>query len=149
MENALSLITQLPLTKEQQKNFVEKAKAEILSGNRDPLQIKLFLSAMTKLADEILKDEDVASVISDEVSKYPEKKFTFLGVEIEKASRKTNNFNNCGDSVYRDLCYEQELLKAKIKAREAMLLTGVDASTGETFKPPLTSITEYLKVNFK
>ena len=35
-----------------------------------------------------------------------------------------------------------------MKAREAMLKTGVDASTGETFSPPATSTSEFLTIKF-
>jgi len=39
-----------------------------------------------------------------------------------------------------------EVLKAQIKAREQLVLTGIDSSTGEVFKPVKSTVTEFLKI---
>ena len=44
---------------------------------------------------------------------------------------------------------KKEKLDEIIKARQAVIKSGVNPETGETFYPPQTKRTEFLKIEFK
>ena len=145
METALSTLTILPSTKEQRSLFVFKAVEEILDGNSNPLQIDIMLKAAEDTIGEIRKNSRVKMAVQNEADKYPEKTFEYGNFRITKTSKSTNDFSGCDphlDSLYAQM----EALKLQIKAREALVKTGVDSATGEVFKPVKSTTTEYLKI---
>lgn len=145
METALSTITVLPSTKEQRSLFVTKAVDEILDGNNNPLQIEIMLKAAQDTIEEIRKDNRVKMAVQKEADKYPEKTFEYGNFRITKSIRTINDFSGC-DSHLDNLYAEMEALKAQIKAREQLVLTGVNSETGEVFKPVKSKVTEFLKI---
>jgi hypothetical protein len=84
-------------------------------------------------------------LVMSEADKYSEKTFSVGNFRITKTSKSTNDFSGC-DSHLDNLYFQMEQLKAQIKAREALVKTGVDSSTGEVFKPVKTTVTEFLKI---
>ena len=146
MENALSQISQLPLTKMEQEDYARKAIDEILSGIYDPLRIDMQLKAMEEVIKKIREDHRVRGAVIDEADKYG-KTFPLHGVRIEVKNRTTRDFAGI-DPTLDDLYAQSEQLKAVIKAREAVVLAGVDPVTGETFDPPKTSTTTFLTYKF-
>jgi hypothetical protein len=146
MENALSYITVLPSTKQEMAVFVSKAIDEALSGTRNPLEIESQLKKLEDLIKAIRANSDYKYAVMDEAGKYHEKSFTAFGSKITKAVKTTYDFKACNDPVYNQLTDELAKLKEVIKAREQVLKTGVDPSTGETFNPPTSETTEYLTI---
>lgn len=145
METALSTLTILPSTKEQRESFVTNAVNEILSGNVNPLQVEIMLKAAQDTIEEIRKNNRVKFVVMEEADKYPEKSFEYGNFKVTKSSRTINDFKGCDphlDELYRQM----EALKLQIKAREQLVITGVDSSTGEVFKPVKSTVTEFLKI---
>jgi len=147
MENqtAISTLSILPSTKAQRQSFVEMAVNEILSGDVNPLTVELTLKSAIDTLEEIRKNNRVKLAVQNEAYKYSEKTFEYGNFKITKASRQTNDFSGC--DIHLDNLYtEMEALKLQIKAREALVKTGVDSATGEVFKPVKLTTTEYLKI---
>ena len=145
METALSTLTILPSTKEQRSLFVFKAVEEILDGNSNPLQIDIMLKAAEDTIGEIRKNSRVKMAVQNEADKYPEKTFEYGNFRVTKSSKTTNDFAGC-DPHLDELNAQMEALKAQIKAREQLVLTGVNSETGEVFKPVKSKVTEFLKI---
>jgi len=145
METAISTLSILPSTKAQRQSFVEMAVNEILSGDVNPLNVELTLKSAIDTLEEIRKNNRVKMAVMNEADKYSEKTFEFGNFKITKSSRTTNDFSGC-DEHLDNLYSEMDNLKAQIKAREALVLTGLDSSTGEVFKPVKTSVNEFLKI---
>jgi hypothetical protein len=145
METALSTLSVLPSNKEQREAFIVMAVNEICNGEQNPLLIDLTLKSAIDTLDEIRKNNRVKSLVMSEADKYSEKTFLVGNFRITKTSKSTNDFSGCDphlDSLYTQM----EQLKAQIKAREALVKTGVDSSTGEVFKPVKTTVNEFLKI---
>jgi len=145
METAISTLSILPSTKAQRQSFVEMAVNEILSGDVNPLNVELTLKSAIDTLEEIRKNNRVKLAVQSEADKYSEKTFEYGNFKITKAIRQTNDFSGC-DSHLDNLYNEMEALKLQIKAREALVKTGVDSETGEVFKPVKFTTTEYLKI---
>jgi cell fate (sporulation/competence/biofilm development) regulator YlbF (YheA/YmcA/DUF963 family) len=145
METAISTLSILPSTKAQRQSFIEMAVNEILDGNLNPLQVELTLKSAIDTLEEIRKNTRVKMAVQEEADKYSEKTFEIGNFKVTKSSRTTNDFSGC-DSHLDNLYAEMESLKAQIKARESLVKTGVDSSTGEVFKPVKSKVTEFLKI---
>lgn len=137
----------LPFRKEEQQNYADQAIAEILDGEVDPIEADMRLKAMEEVIKKIRTDIRVKSCIIDEAEKYG-KSFVKYGVNIAVSSRTTKDFTGCGDEVYNEMTKQQEALKLQIKAREAMLSTGVNPETGEAYQPPRTETSVFLTYKF-
>lgn len=146
--NALQVIGHLPVTKSEKDSFIFEAVHEIMSGERNALETDLQLKFIADIFEEIRKNIHVKNAVEREVSKYPEKKFTYGQFEITKVTTRKNDFTGC-DPVLDDLYSQMETLKAVIKAREAVVLTGVNPETGEQFNPVKFTEVNSLRVSLK
>jgi hypothetical protein len=144
-QTAISTLSILPSTKAQRQSFVEMAVNEILSGDINPLNVELTLKSAIDTLEEIRKNNRVKLAVQAEADKYQEKTFEYGNFKITKSSRTINDFAGC-DSHLDNLYAEMEALKAQIKAREQLVLTGVNSETGEVFKPVKSKVTEFLKI---
>jgi len=136
-----------PLTLKQQINMSNAAIIAIKEGQIDPIKAELSLKGLENVIKEIRDNQEVKNITRAESEKYG-KKYQKFGATIENSSRTTYDYSNCGDEVYNKMAKDMEVLKSQMKAREAMLKTGVDASTGETFNPPVAKTSEFLKIVF-
>lgn len=144
----LQILTDAPFTKVEQVEFSQAVITEILSGTINPLQADLRLKALEEVIKKIRENKDVKDYVMDECSKYGGKSFETFGAKITITGRTTKDYSACGDFIWKDLNGQLEALKNQIKAREAMLDTGINIETGETFKAPMEKRTEFLKVEF-
>ncbi len=149
MDTAISNLTVLPLSKDERKDFVAKVAREVDGGLIDPIKLAVYLKSIEETVKSLKSHYQIKDAIQDEADKYPEKNFHAFGAEITKTGRTTYDYLRCDDEVWDDLMRQLNDLKALIKARETTLKTGVDPSTGETFKPPLAKKTEFLKIDLK
>lgn len=146
--SALQTFTTLPVSKEGRKQFISACVDECLSGSVDPLAVEVAIKNLEDIIKAIRGNSDVKAYVMNEAEKHG-KRFDYNGADITISQRTTYNYAACGDSVYNELVKEQERIAAVIKAREEMLKTGIDPTTGETFAPPASSTTEFLKISFK
>jgi paraquat-inducible protein B len=139
METAISTITILPFTKSEQKTFVEKVVNEVLEGAIEPIKLAVYLKSI---------QETIKQIIQEESEKYG-KKYELYGCEIQNSSRTALDYSGCQDQVYNDLVKQMDQLKEVIKAREAVIKSGIDPSTGEVFEPVKTSTSNFITIKFK
>lgn len=128
----------------------------VKSGEVSPLSVAVQLKAMETASERIRKE--TKSELMNEVSKYPENKFTYNGNEITKAEHGTKwNFSNCGDPMLIELEaklaeYQKEVddRKAFLKAIKAPLEV-FNSATGEvTFIiPPTKSSTSGINISIR
>ena len=144
MNHAMTLFRETPFTKGEQKRFIEKAIEEI-TLSADPLGADMRLKAMEDTIRENRKQIQRDAV--DQAEQYG-KMHTINGSKIEVSSRTTKDYTECGDSLYLEMIVQQKSLNEQIKAREMMIETGVNPETGETYFPPKTSTTTFLKYTF-
>ncbi len=148
MENALSTIKLLPATKSELKNYSQKVKSEILSGHYNALEVAGMLKAMEELVKALRSDKDIKDAINDEAEKYPEKTIEMTNFKVTKTSRSTKDYSGI-DTVLDDLNAQAEQLKGMIKARQAVIDSGVNPETGETFAPVPKQTQSILTVTLK
>lgn len=140
----MTLFRDTPLTKTEQLKFVTLAVEEIFNYE-DPLKADMRLKAMQDIIEAIRKQIQRDAV--DQAEQYG-KMHTVNGSKIEVSSRTTKDYTECGDALYLVMINQLEALKAQIKAREMMIESGVNPETGETYFPPKTSTTTFLKYTF-
>ena len=146
METNITVLNQLPFSKQEQADFVQRVTEDILEGNINPIHVDLRLKALEEIIKKIRSNDKIKSLTIDEASKY-EKEFTLYGVKITLTSRTTKDYSGC-DTVLDDLYAQAEKLKEQIKGREATVSAGVDPVTGEVYKPPKTSTSNFLQYKF-
>lgn len=149
METAISTLTVLPSTRAELTNYISLVKQEILSGNTNALRVAIQIKSLEEILKALKDDNEIKECIMSEANLYPEKVIEIYGCKIEKSSRTVYDYSNCGDQVYNDLIEQKEKLDEIIKARQAVIKSGVNPETGETFYPPQTKRTEFLKIEFK
>lgn len=153
--NALSTITAMPCTWEEITSFVHVAKAEILSGDHDPLVIEISLKAMEETIKCLRKDEDIRKAVLDEAAKYGSKPFTFHGVLMQTRESGTKyDYSVTGDSEWALLDAQVKELEEKRKAREKYLQAlpyegAVNPTTGEFISRPAKTSTTTIAITLK
>ena len=134
--NALSTITVLPSTKEEQKNYIALVKESILSGEQNPLIIARQLNAFAGVLKELQADKDIRECFMLEAQKYGSKTFD-LGAKFTIQNRKSYDYTN--DTKWSEINASIEALKVKLKEREEFLkhLTEpmADLDSGEIINP--------------
>lgn len=141
--NALSTLSEMPLTKDECKTFANMAIEEILSGERNPLQIEIQLKALEETIKLIRDNEHVKKCLQTEAEKYTEKTFQFQNAEISKMSRSNYDLSTCNDSVYNKLKSELKEREAFLKALNSQV---ANPETGEIINPPVKTYTNYLQI---
>ena len=149
MSKAIEQFRNMPSTWLEIAQFSDLLKNEILSGEVNPLEVELMLKAMSEVLKKVRDDKYVKEAVMKEAEKFAEKTFEFKNIVVTKSSRTTFDYTECGDNIYNDMKVQENALKAQIKAREAMLTTGVNTDTGETYDPPKSSTTQFLTIKFK
>lgn len=146
---AIQKLEVLPLSKSEIKTFVDAVAVEVMDGKIDPVKLAVYLKSIEETIKAVRDHYIVKDAITDGASLYPEKTFNAFGAEITKTGRTTFDFAQCNDPVINGLYQQQAEIKEVIKAREAVLKTGVDPATGETFIKPLEVRTEFLTIKLK
>lgn len=144
----------MPCTWDEITSFVHKVKAEILSGEYNPLAIEISLKAMEETIKCLRGDEEIRKQVLDEAAKY-EKNFEFNGVKMQvREAGVKYDYASSGDSEWAILDAQvKELTEAK-KKREKFLISlpfeGVaSAETGELITPPAKTSTTTIVITLK
>jgi hypothetical protein len=140
METAISKINEFNLSKEQIKNFIEKATNEALNGNYDILEVRKNIKILEDVAKGI--KQAIEPTVLDEAAKHG-KTFNYCGVQFQTSIRNTYDYKSCNDDKYNTL-------KTDLKARENFLKSMTepvaDTDTGEIINPPTYKSTESIKI---
>lgn len=155
MEQAMSVLTQLPITKSSISSFMNQLVDEAVSGDgREPLELDGIATIMGYMFKELKANEELKQACLEQASKYPEKTFKYrIGndtIEITKKSTNSYDFSVCNDEVYNSLLEQLkkdmevvEKTKALIKNREDALKNG-QTYDGEILTKPIHRVTETL-----
>jgi hypothetical protein len=112
---------------------------------------KSFSRRWSPLRAEVKKYSSFTDAVEAECSKYPDKSFTHLGCRFTKQERPTYNLDVCEDDAYEDMVKEMEVLKERMKEREAFLKSlkepVVSADTGAMIYPPLKTSKSIVSVS--
>jgi len=143
MNNSIVSIKKQLETREQQEDFANQIILAITEGDINPLEIELFLKALSNVIARVSKNPIVKDCVWEELNKHPEKSFDYNGATFTKSSRKTWDYSN--DEIWNEL-------KIRIKAREAFLkaIPGdvADANTGELLKPTPYKTSDIISIIF-
>ena len=130
MNTEIKGLTGFPTTKTGIKSYAEAALNEILDGFVNPLEIKVRLTAMKAVIDEIEKSEEYKSAILAEAGKYQKDELKDLynaSIQIKEQGVKYE-YTACNHPQYNALTAKIEALTAKRKSFEKYLQT-VDCET--------------------
>jgi hypothetical protein len=155
METALQTISILPENKAQLQSFVYDVKRELLSGTvKNPLKVKVQLTYIKKLIEQLLEDDEIDNVFLNEFLLYDkDEKVTISGADLRAGEVGVKYlYGDCGDPVWFDLDNKIKELSDKKKEREKFLQNIpkdtpgiVDAETGVFItRPPKTSKTKVI-----
>lgn len=152
MEYAISQLSYLPETRDQQARFVEQAKQEILNGIFDARELLFRKKIIQDTLDQIFDDPQVKSHMLDEIGRYGKDGAGWSDAKITVESRKTYSYENCGDTELTTLTAESEKAIKSLKERQKFLQTinkpVADPETGEMIYPAAYTQTDYFKVSF-
>ena len=146
-------------TKSEQQTAANCFIAGILEGERNPLEVIIWIKGLMESFNLTLKDDRVKDVILNEIDKNGGKEVTAFGVKFsQKEMGVSYDFSVCGDPEYDRLAKEMEALKSQMKEREKYLLgipsegiPMVDQETGDCYKVirPLRRASLGYSVTFK
>lgn len=143
METAISTLSVLPETRDQQHNFANKAVEELMNGDYDLPTMWAKMSIYADTLEEIMKSTTLRAAVLSELEKYGKEGVMVSGCKLSVASRKNYDYSTSGSSEYTQL-------KARIKEVEVLLKAlkepMANPETGEMIYPPAYTITEYVTV---
>jgi replicative DNA helicase len=112
------------------KDLIDNITSEILTGNIPALEGMTILKRMSKISEEVMKNEDIKKMAMTELEKYSaELKGAKKSVELYSASMSISatyifyKFDNCGHEVLNQLYKIQEHCKEIIKQIEEEVKT--------------------------
>lgn len=150
MDTALSTLSYLPETREQQHTFAHKAIEELMNGNHDLLKVWQQMSIIADTLNEIKESATLKAAVISEIEKYGKEGVTVNGCKLTKGSRRTFDFSECNHARYNELKQVTEYAKAEMKDIETLLKalkeSVADASTGELINPATSTVTEFIVV---
>ena len=150
METAISTLSVLPETREQQHDFANKAVAELLSGNYDIVKAWQQMSIIADTLNEIKESITLKNAVIAELEKYGKDGTEVNGCKLTVSQRRTFDFSACNHTAY-------SILKNEIKARteivkeletmlKAMKSPMADPETGEVINPPTFTVNQFVVV---
>jgi len=144
-------ILAVPLSKRDINRIAGGIINDLLSGERDVIEVEIKLRYLEELIKAVRGNEEVKEAVLGELEKYSEKTVLLHNAEITRCELGTKyDFSQCADSYYVALQDQiAELTDAK-KRRETFLKSldgeGVNPETGEVIYPPVKSSTSGIRV---
>lgn len=148
MESAISQLSYLPETREQQRTFVHKAVEELMNGEHDIMKFWIQASIVADTLNEIKDSLKVKQAAVAEAAKYKDQ--PYMGCKISVVSRKTFDFSKCCYMDWERSKFDIEAAKERVKRAETFLKAlqspVADPETGEMIYPPTFTESEYITV---
>lgn len=145
--NALTHLSNLPETREQQHRFADMAIEELMNGNHDLVKMWVKLSILADTLNEIKDSAVFKNAAIEEARKQTSK---VNGCEVKVTERKNFDFSGCGHSRLNELKFDIEEAKKQAAEIEKFLKTVKEPivleSTGEIILPPTSTVTSYITV---
>jgi len=150
METAVSTLSILPSTREQQHNFANKMIEELLNGEYDILKVWQQMSIIADTLNEIKESNTLKQAVLSELSKYGKEGMKLNGCTLTIGSRRNFDFSQCKFEKYDTLKASIKEATTRQKEYEIMLkslsMPVADPDTGEMINPPAYTTTEYVIV---
>lgn len=150
METALSTLSVLPATREQQHRFANMMVEEIINGDHDPVKVWHQMSIIADTLNEVKDSLTVRQAVANELEKYGKEGASINGCKITLTGRKKWDYSECGHTGYNTMKAQEEKVKSAIKDIEkflqAMKEPMVDPTSGEIIIPPTFTTTEVITV---
>lgn len=147
---AIQTLSQLPETREQQKEFANQVIEELMNGNHDLLRVWQQMTIIADTFELIKKSETLKQAVIAEVEKYGKDGATINGCKLTVQQRRNFDFSACNHAGYNASKHNIEIETKKLKKFEAFLKTLKeeigDQNTGELIMPPTFTVTEYVVV---
>lgn len=144
-----NLVKVFPESKVQVREFTQKVKEEVLSGDRDPLQFATLFKALEECVKTLRTDEEIREAILTEANKYPGKTFELHSAKF--TIRESVTYDYSTDSTWNELNSKLNAIKAEMKDRETFLKSlktpVADPETGEMINPVSKSSTTSVSVS--
>lgn len=148
MENALSQLSLLPETREEQRIFVHKAIEELMNGGYDIMKFWIQASILADTLNEIKDSLVIKRAAIAEADKYKDQ--PFMGCKIGVSKSKSYNFRDCNYMEWVVAKADLEDAKERVKEAEVFLKSlkkqVADPETGLLIEPPTFTETEYITV---
>lgn len=155
----LTTLSLFQIDKYRREMIIHNTLSDIESGNIDPLKVHVQVKNMEKIIKSLSDNEKYRKALVDAADSYGEKKFNFMGSEMEKKEAGVKyDFSKCNDPVLVDLAIKFEEAKVKLEKRQSLLKTipkaglpMIDPDTGETYTayPPAKSSTTIVQCTLK
>ena len=140
----MSAITELSQFKEvsrtQLKAFIERAKEEIITGQRSALETHSMLHTIQEIAKAL--KATITEHLMDEIQ-HEEDVFTRYGYDIQKMEVGTR-YDYSRDAKWQEL---DKAKKEHEKFLKGLRKEMVDPDTGEVFTPPIKRSTSFIKMS--
>ena len=146
MQTAISVLTQAVSNKDDIKRYADCLISDVKNGYISALDTMVIIKKSIHCFDQVAKAID--EQYTDEGLQYAGQ--VYQDFAIEKAALGVKyDYSACNDEVYNNLVAQKKQLDTMIKAREAMLKTGVNPETGEEFPKPIRTGKEGIKMTLK
>ena len=119
--NALSTLSQLPATREEQKTFANKAIEELLNGDYDLLKVWQQMTIVADTLELIKKSETLKQAVISEVQKFGKDGTEINGCKLTVSQRRNFDFSNCNHAKYNESKAIIEDHTKEVKEIEAFL----------------------------
>jgi hypothetical protein len=151
METALSVISQLPENREQQKTWVNACVEEFVNGNNDPVRLYAKLRIIADAVKDVLDAQVVKNYTTEELKKFNGEDVSVFGNKVTIGTRRSWDYSVCGDPEIELLEWTISDAKERIAARQKFLqllkerTTFANEETGDmiTINPPTYTVSEF------
>lgn len=145
---AVTILNQIPATKEGIEIFVSAIIANMMEGETEPLSIRMRVDALERIMKGIKADDTFKTAVLDHADNYPEKSFDFEGVKVTKSESVQYDYSeNHHWNMLKQI--EQQAADDR-KAHEGVLKALKDATeiNGELSYPPAKRSQTIVKITF-
>lgn len=154
----LTLLSQFPTSKTEQKEMVDIMVELLKTGNENPLRIEAAMANIEAVVKEYRGNKEVKEILLDEVRKYPKSIAEIYNATFqEKEVGVKYDFSGCGHVRYNEiveqiaaLTEQKKQLEAEIRAHKDMFIY-TDLETGESYEvnPPKRTASSQVVVTIK
>lgn len=155
-DSAIGAMRMMATTQTQIDVFSDQIIQSVKEGEASSLEVLALARAFEKAFKRVLPE--IQQNILKDAELYPEKTFSFYGVEMTKSEVGVQyDFSVCGDPLHDRLESEFNTAKARLDERKKFLkglnqpLKTIDEETGELIelRPPLKTSTSTVTVSIK
>ncbi len=148
MNRPVRILNELPANKVGIQLFAEAVVENVMSGDTDPLDVRLRLDAVERIIKAIKDNGDFKTAVLDQADMWPEKSFEKDGVAFTKAELARYDYSE--DQEWNDLKKNEGECVRLRKEREKVLfaLSGPTEINGVTCNPPFKKSSTYVKITF-